>query len=242
VMKKHKVYALCRKKSTGLDALVGQGVTVIEGVDLSGDVSFLANAFKGVSIDVLVNNAAVFDKAGSILSTGFGAMTQATENVSMENLRYVFEVNTFGPVKMVQLLLPNIKSGGKVANISTTGGSLKRNSKSRAVPPPGGWLAYSGSKAALNMISRSMAIDLAPKGISVIAIHPGILSTNLFIGDQDVPDPAKGVTFTAEQGASGLYNSINWCSMDNSGSYVDALNYGTTKNTDPGSGSFVLPF
>jgi len=238
--KKHTVYALCRRTSPELNAL---GVNVIEGVDLSGDVSFLKQKFSGITIDVLVNNAAVFDKDGSILSTGFGSMTQSTETATLENLRYVYEVNALGPVKLVQLLLPNFKSpGGKIANISTTGASLKRNSAARMVPPPGGWLAYGGSKAALNQMSRSMAVDLAPKGISVIMIHPGIMSTNLFVGDQAVPDPAKGVTFPPEDGALGMYSAINWCSMGNTGAFVDAMNFGEPKNTDPGSKAYIVPF
>jgi len=244
LVKKHTVYALCRRASPELTALAAKGVNVVEGVDLSGDVSFLKTKFNNITIDVLVNNAAVFDKDGSILATAMGSATQATETATVENLRYVYEVNTFGPVKLVQLLLPNMKSpGGKIANLSTIGGSLKRNSMTRAVPPPGGWLAYGGSKAALNFISRSMAVDLAPKGISVVIIHPGVMSTNLFLGDiPEVPDPAKGITFSPEDSAEGVYKSINWCSMENTGAYVDALNYSVTKNTDPGSNTFIVPF
>jgi len=238
--KQQVVYALCRKKSAGLAALDGKNVTIIEGVDLAGDVAFVKDKIKG-NVDFIVNNAGVFDITGSILDTAFGGNTQTLDAVSMENMRHCFEVNALGPLKLVQLLVGQMKPGGKIANISTTAASMRVNRPGVPLPPPGGWLAYRSSKAALNMITRSMAVDLAPKGISVIAIHPGILETSLFIGNNPVPDMAKPVTYTKEQGAAGTLSSILWCSLQNSGAYVDGLNFGARKNND-GTGAYILPF
>jgi len=83
-------------------------------------------------------------------------------------------VNTLGALRMSQALVERVKAGEtkKIVNISTQMGSIADNSS-------GGAYAYRASKAALNMVSRSMAHDLASDGITVFAIHPGWVQTDM---------------------------------------------------------------
>ncbi|OPA88083.1 short-chain dehydrogenase/reductase [Pseudomonas fluorescens] len=103
-------------------------------------------------IDVLVNNA------------GFGAGSPA-EVTPMETVRELFETNTFGPISMMQAVVPQfrLRKAGVVVNVSSSV-TLK------ALPLIA---AYSASKAAVNAFTQSMAMELAPFGIRLHLVLPG---------------------------------------------------------------------
>jgi short-subunit dehydrogenase len=103
-------------------------------------------------IDILVNNA------------GFGSYG-AIEDVQMEDARYQLEVNVFGAIRLVQLVLPGMRKNryGKIVNISSVGGKL--------AGPLGGW--YHASKFALEGLSDSLRNEVRGFGIDVIVIEPG---------------------------------------------------------------------
>jgi NAD(P)-dependent dehydrogenase (short-subunit alcohol dehydrogenase family) len=106
-------------------------------------------------LDVLVNNAAVFQ---------FASLEQATE----ELVRSQFEVNVYGPTFVTQAALPALKaSRGTVVNIGSAAGHK---------PAPGG-SHYAATKAALESLTRSWALELAPHGVRVNAIAPGPTET-----------------------------------------------------------------
>jgi NAD(P)-dependent dehydrogenase (short-subunit alcohol dehydrogenase family) len=96
--------------------------------------------------------------------------------VSLQTLTKTFNVNTFGPLLLTQALLPNLllstASPPKIANVSSRVGSIVDNSSC-------GSYAYRASKAALNSISKSMAVDLKEKGVAVVILHPGIVKTGM---------------------------------------------------------------
>ncbi|KAF8856589.1 NAD(P)-binding protein [Acephala macrosclerotiorum] len=83
------------------------------------------------------------------------------ENTSLEVLEKTFAVNIFGPLLLTQALLPNLLKAGspRIGNMSSRVGSMGDNSS-------GGSYAYRASKAALNSISKSMAVDLKDKGMT----------------------------------------------------------------------------
>jgi NAD(P)-dependent dehydrogenase (short-subunit alcohol dehydrogenase family) len=106
-------------------------------------------------VDVLVNNAAVFQ---------FAPLEESTE----QHMRRQFEANVYGTVFATQAALPALKaSRGTVVNISSAAGH-------KAVP---GGAIYGASKAAVESLTRSWALELAPHGVRVNAIAPGPTET-----------------------------------------------------------------
>ncbi len=116
-------------------------------------------------IDLLINNAGIYGP-----KTGGG---QDLLGVSAQAMKDVFDINCIGPVRVVQRLLSRLEHGrGVIANISSKMGSSSDNGS-------GGCYAYRAAKAALVIVSKSMAIDLAPKEIGVITLHPGWVRTDM---------------------------------------------------------------
>jgi NAD(P)-dependent dehydrogenase (short-subunit alcohol dehydrogenase family) len=106
-------------------------------------------------LDVLVNNAGVFQ---------FAALDQATEAL----IRAQFETNVFGATFVAQAALPALKaSRGTIVNISSAAGHK---------PAPGG-SHYAASKAAVESLTRSWALELAPHGVRVNAVAAGPTDT-----------------------------------------------------------------
>ena len=107
-------------------------------------------------VDVLVNNA------------GFG-LYGPIEEVGINEARYQFEVNVFGPARLTQLLLPAMrkKGAGTIVNITSMGGKI--------YTLLGGW--YHATKHALEGWSDCLRLELAPFGIRVVVIEPGLIET-----------------------------------------------------------------
>ncbi len=107
-------------------------------------------------IDVLFNNAGV---------GYFALMEEATE----ENIRYLFQVNTFSPMALIKALLPQMKARGtgRVINIVSCVGRVP-------IPSVG---VYGGSKTALAVMANIMRLELEPAGIDIINIYPGTVDT-----------------------------------------------------------------
>ncbi|GGE15062.1 short-chain dehydrogenase/reductase [Aureimonas endophytica] len=108
-------------------------------------------------VDVLVNNA------------GFG-LYGPVEEIGMDEARYQFEVNLFGPARLTQLLLPAMRErrGGTIVNITSMGGKI--------YTLLGAW--YHASKHALEGWSDSLRLELAPFGIRVVVVEPGLIETD----------------------------------------------------------------
>ena len=107
-------------------------------------------------VDVLVNNA------------GFG-LYGPMEEIGLDEARYQFEVNVFGPARLTQLLLPAMRArkAGRIINITSMGGKI--------YTPLGSW--YHATKHALEGWSDCLRLELAPLGIDVIVIEPGLIET-----------------------------------------------------------------
>lgn len=153
-----RVIGACRKSSPALDGL---GVVVESNVDVTSDesVAALARRIQGTKLDLAIMNA------GILRSDQLGGLDFAS-------LRAQFEVNSLGPLRMIQALLPNLERGSKVALVTSRMGSIADNSS-------GGSYGYRMSKAALNAAGVSLARDLAPRGIAVAILHPGYVKTDM---------------------------------------------------------------
>ena len=198
-----KVYALCRSPK-GLVDVTGD-VVVIPGIDVSKDdvgAALAASALAGVPIDVLVHNAGAF---GSDMPEGSDNpmdlfKLQELDSITMDIMRNAFEINTLGPLRVTKALLPQVKApGGKVAIISSSLGSIDDNSS-------GGTYAYRTSKAAVNMVGKSLSADLKEKGICVTLIHPGMVQTNFGPGKEGM---AKFGAKEVEPSALGVVQAID---------------------------------
>lgn len=108
-------------------------------------------------LDVLVNNAGVLE-SGSIEST------------SLDQYERVMNTNVRGPYHLTMLATPHLlKTKGNIVNVSSVTGL-------RSFPNV---LAYCMSKSALDQFTRCVALELAPKGVRVNAVNPGVITTGL---------------------------------------------------------------
>lgn len=152
------VYGVARRVDR-MRHLTKSGIKVLS-MDVTDDGSMQAAVDAIVSeagsIDVLVNNAG---------SGSYGAV----EDVPMEEARAQFEVNVFGAVRLVQLVLPHmrLRRSGTIVNITSMGGKIHT--------PLGAW--YHGTKFALEAISDCLRMELQPFGIDVVVIEPGGIKT-----------------------------------------------------------------
>jgi NAD(P)-dependent dehydrogenase (short-subunit alcohol dehydrogenase family) len=121
----------------------------------------LAAAIGSAGVDLLINNA------------GVGAGYAGLAGVSADEALACFDTNALGPLRVTRALLENLRAArGKIVNVSSTMGSLADNTSGRAY-------AYRMSKAALNMATKNMALELAPFGITVVCINPGWVKTDM---------------------------------------------------------------
>ena len=184
-----RVSGVCRETSDELDGYAAQ---VIEGIDVTRkeSVERLVNAFQGQTIDLLINNAGVLhdDVLGSL---------------DIDSLRLQMEINALAPLLLCEALLPNLRAGSKIANITSRMGSIGDNDS-------GGRYGYRASKAAFNAFGRSLAIDLKERGIAVAQLHPGFVKTRMV---------DFGGLITTEESVAGMVERIEALDLENSGSF-----------------------
>jgi NAD(P)-dependent dehydrogenase (short-subunit alcohol dehydrogenase family) len=143
------------------------------------DASQRAEAFKKVKdlygrLDVLINNAGISVRSDNTL-------TKTDDNTWSE----IMSTNAVAPLKLSQLFAPLMQKGSRIINISSGGGSM--------TDPVGGWSpVYCISKTTLNAITRHLSFYLAPSGISVNAVCPGWVKTDM---------GGRNANLTVEQGA-----------------------------------------
>ena len=135
-------------------------------------VTRLANELSGQPIDLLINNAGILPRM------------QSVADIDIDQFEHILAVNSTGPVRVTQALLPNLRAGQqkKVSNITSNLGSITKNTA-------GGSYGYRESKAALNMFTRSLAAELRPEGFICVVIHPGWVQTDM--GGANAPVPVQ---------------------------------------------------
>ncbi len=132
-------------------------------------VTALAQRLAGKPIDVLVNNAGLY---GGSWDTD--AQRQTAGGMDYALWEDIHRVNVMGPFRMVMALLPNLKQSQRrlVVNMSSDLGSITNNKQGQSH-------AYRSSKAALNMLTHGLAIDLANDRITLVSMAPGWTKTDL---------------------------------------------------------------
>lgn len=161
----HTVYVAARRIEQMKDLQAMGAIVSKMDITLEEDIVAIVRTITANhgGVDVLVNNA------------GFG-MYGSVEETRIDDARYQFEVNLFGMARLTQLLLPAMrkKGAGKIVNLSSMGGKI--------YTPLGAW--YHATKHAVEGWSDCLRIELAPFGIDVVIIEPGIIATefgNVFL-------------------------------------------------------------
>jgi NAD(P)-dependent dehydrogenase (short-subunit alcohol dehydrogenase family) len=162
---------------------------VLDFSDASAPARVVAEAeVKMGGIDRLVNNA------------GFG-LIGAIEEVSMEEIRALFDVNVFGAIAMIQAVLPFMRgrAKGQIVNITSVSG----------LAPWAGTAIYGASKYALECIGQTLAQEVSPMGIAVTNVAPGGLRTNfaggsLRIAAKEIPGYENSAHFAKRSLTGGL--------------------------------------
>jgi len=164
-----QVYAACRDPASASELRQltedsgGRLRTLAIDVTDAGSVKAAAAELDGQAIDLLLNNSGIIGPHG-----------QTIGNIDYDAWAEVLEVNTMGPMRVSEAFVDNVaRSDRKLIVTLTSGmGSLADNTS-------GGSIAYRSSKAAVNMVMRSLAIDLTSRGISCVVVNPGWVQTEM---------------------------------------------------------------
>lgn len=160
-----RVIAACRSSSPELDALAGDALRIVPHIDVgsAAGATALADAIDGVELDLAIMNAGILLRGDKPAEPDF------------DGLREQLEVNAVGTLRCAVAVVPRLRSGGKLAFITSRMGSIGDNGS-------GGYYGYRMSKAALNAAGVSLARDLKGRGIAVAILHPGFVRTEMTRG------------------------------------------------------------
>ncbi len=171
-----QVIATCRKPGSAseLQALALETALSVHALDIEQEASIEAAAQQVAAVtdhlDLLINCSGLLHDATGV------APERRLEQLDAGNFQRSFAVNAVGPALVVKHFHKLLRAGEKplVANLSARVGSIGDNRL-------GGWYAYRASKAAQNMLTRCMAIELGrgSRPIAVVALHPGTVDTDL---------------------------------------------------------------
>jgi NAD(P)-dependent dehydrogenase (short-subunit alcohol dehydrogenase family) len=159
------------------------------------EINRLAQVLADESIDLLINNAGIYPDSDK---SGFGHTDYA-------EWMQAFRINTMAPLMMSEAFAAQIARGKQktIVTISSKMGSIADNSG-------GGSYLYRSSKAAVNMVVKSLAIDLKPLGITAVVFHPGWVKTDM---------GGPNAMISAEQSVSGIRQVISGLSPADSGKF-----------------------
>lgn len=161
------VVAVCRTANDALRALAdpeaatADAFEIVDGVDVTDDagVERLAAALGERAVDMLINNAGIL-------------RSDSVSNLDFDEMLEQYRANALGPLRVTRALFGNLHRGSKVGIVTSRVGSIGDNGS-------GGNYGYRMSKAAANMAGVNLHHDLAPRGIHVALLHPGLVATEM---------------------------------------------------------------
>ena len=191
------VHACCRypEKAKSLKGLEGgldvHRLDVTDGLKVAN----LSRELVGGPIDLLLNNAGVYGPR-----TGFG-------ETEFDAWEAVFRINSIAPLRMAERFVDQVAASERklIVNISSKMGSIGQLQSA-------GSYFYRASKAALNMVTKGLSIDLAERGITVVAVHPGWVQTDMGGTEADL---------TATQSIAGLRAVIEGLDISKTGRFFN---------------------
>jgi len=192
-----RVHACARNVEKAKQVRALDGDVVCHKLDVTNGlkVASLARELAGEGIDILINNAGLRGPKASFGETDY------------DEWAAVLQVNTLAPLRMVERFVGLIEQSERklVVNISSVMGSIADNSS-------GGEYIYRSSKAALNMVTKSLANDLAGRGITVVCFHPGWVKTDM---------GGEGAAITPSESVDDMRQVIDGLTADHSGKFFN---------------------
>jgi len=195
------VHACCRnpQQASELQKLASQHKQItIHQLDISDiqQIQTLAKKLQDTAIDILFNNAGIYGQNDAY----FG-------NTDEQQWLECFRINTIAPMKMSEAFVSQVAASELkiIATMSSKMGSMTDNGS-------GGSYVYRSSKAALNAVMTSAAIDLKPKNIKVAILHPGWVKTDM---------GGPNAEISTEKCVHQLRNILDDFSMQQSGSFFE---------------------
>jgi NAD(P)-dependent dehydrogenase (short-subunit alcohol dehydrogenase family) len=165
-----RVFATCRDPDSAVDLrdLADQDSSVsLHRLDVTdaSQIDDLTESLRDERIDLLVNNAGVYFERWGKGPVG---------RIRYDHWEETFRVNTLGPMRVTEALLPHLNRGERPLVLATTShmGSIADIDAPRDY-------AYRSSKAALNAAMHGLAHELKPRGIGVLLLHPGWVRTRM---------------------------------------------------------------
>jgi NAD(P)-dependent dehydrogenase (short-subunit alcohol dehydrogenase family) len=156
-------------------------------------IDALALQLKNEKIDVLINNAGVYPES---------SLSDANTNDWLD----AFKINSIAPLKMATAFTVHIANSElkKIATLSSKMGSMNENTS-------GSSYIYRSTKAAVNMVMKSLSVDVKPAGIAVVTLHPGWVLTDMG-GSNALIDTKTSV--------AGLRQVIESLNLSNTGKFI----------------------
>ena len=194
-----KVDAAVRRPDAAnqLRALAPASRLRIHACDVADDASVkaLAKALGDTALDALVNNAGVW-----------GGEHQRVGDMDFAEALRTYEINALGALRVTLALLPHLRrgTGKKILHLTSGMGSIEDNKM-------GGTYGYRMSKAALNMMAKSLAVDLKADGIASSVMNPGWVQTDM--GGAAAPTPVA-------DSARGILAWLDKLDLSNSGQFL----------------------
>jgi len=164
----YAVIAVCREPSSAQAlqsaARGSKGALTVVAADVTDGASVRrAAADVTDGVDILINCAGVIGGRGQHLGS-----------IDYEDWRQVLDVNLLGPARVCEAFLEHVARSSRRVTVTITSGmgSLADNTSGGSIP-------YRTSKAAVNMLMRSAAIDLKSRGITCVVVNPGWVKTDM---------------------------------------------------------------
>jgi len=161
-----------------------------------GAIAALAEELAHEPIDLLLNNAGVY-----------GPRPQDLGDADDAAWAQVLDTNVMGPLRMAQAFVPHLERSARklIVTLSSRMGSMAANQS-------GGAYIYRSSKAAVNAVVTSLAVDLGPRGFVCVCFHPGWVSTDM---------GGSGAPVRPDDSAAGMRRVIDRLGPGDNGRFLD---------------------
>jgi len=192
-----RVHACARNVEKSKKMRAVEGEVICHKLDVTNGlkVASLARELAEEPLDLLINNAGVYGPRTGLNDTDYDEWLE------------VLKINTLAPLRMAERFTGLLERGeGKtIVNISSIMGSIERNTG-------GGSYVYRSSKAALNMITKTLSVDLAAAGFTVISFHPGWVQTDMGGESADI---------TPVEAVAGMRKVITGLTREDNGRFIN---------------------